>query len=273
MIDSTGTRSLYSVSQQRVRVKKGRKKVTVMRILSRSLFRGALSVVLGLGGFVAALSAQGDMRGHWSGAVETHDGSMAMEVDLDKTASGWIGSITIPARGTSGLPLDGITFAEGKGSFHLPGGPEPVGFTGILSADGKALEGTFAAGPQSLPLRLTRTGDAKVELPKPSPAVAPEFVGSWEGTINFGTPLRIVLTISNGKDGAEARAVSLDQGNAQIPVNAVTQKDAKLTLDVKAASGSYEGEINKEGTEINGTWTQRGLSTALLLKKGAAPAR
>ena len=185
------------------------------------------------------------MRGHWSGTVDTHDGSMAMEVDLDKTASGWIGSIAIPARGAAGLPLDGITFADGKGSFHLPGGPESVGFTGTLSA----------------------------ELPKFSPAVAPEFVGSWEGTIDFGTPLRIVLTISNGKDGAEARAVSLDQDNAQIRVSGVTQKGTKLTLDVKVVGGGYEGEMNKESTEIDGTRTQLGMTTPLLLKKAAAQAK
>jgi hypothetical protein len=230
-------------------------------------------VLLGLSASLGVLWAQSDMRGHWSGAVETHDGSMAMEVDLDKTASGWIGSIAVPARGTSGLPLEGITFADGKGSFHLPGGQEAVGFTGTLSADGKALEGTFTAGPQSLPLKLARTGEPRVELPKASPAAAPEFLGTWEGTINFDTPLRIVLTISNGKDGAEARAVSVDQGNAQIRVSAVTQKGTKLTLDVKAVGGGYEGAMNKESTEIHGTWTQGGMTTPLLLKKAAASAK
>jgi hypothetical protein len=89
----------------------------------------------------------------------------------------------------------------------------------------------------------------------------------------MGTPQRIVLTISNGKDGAEARAVSLDQGNAVIRVSAVTQKGTKLSLDVKVVSGGYEGEMNKEGTEINGTWTQQGLTTPLLLKKAAAQAK
>jgi hypothetical protein len=232
-----------------------------------------LSVLLGSGASVGVLLAQNDMRGHWSGAVDTHDGSMVIEVDLDKTANGWIGSLTIPARGSSGLSLDGITFADGKGSFHVPGGPESAGFTGTLSADGKTLEGAFTAGPQSLPLKLTRTGEAKVELPKSSPAVAPEFVGRWEGTVKFDVPLRIVLTISNGKDGAEAGVVSLDQGNARIRVNAVTQTGTKLSLDVKAVGGSYEGEINKENTEINGTWTQMGLTTSLLLKKAAAPAK
>ena len=219
------------------------------------------------------LSAQNDMRGHWSGTVDSQVGAVAIEVDLDKTANGWIGSVSIPAQGASGIPLDGITFADGKGAFHFKGGPQAPGFAGTLSADGKTLDGTFGAGPQSFPLKLNRTGEAKVELPKASAAVAAEFVGTWEGTINFGAPLRVVLTISNGKDGAEAQIVSLDQGNAQIPVSAITQKGTKLTLEVKAVGGGYEGEMNKESTQIDGTWTQVGMGTPLLLKKAAAPAK
>jgi hypothetical protein len=213
------------------------------------------------------------MRGHWSGNIDSPNGSVAMEVDLDKTASGWIGSMSIPAQNASGIPLEAITFTDGKASFHMKGAPGAPGFTGTLSADGKTLDGAFAAGPQSIPLKLARTGDPKVELPKPSPAVSAEFLGSWEGAIQFGATLHVVLTISNGKDGAEAQMVSLDQGNAQIPVSSITQKGTKLTLDVKAVGGGYEGEMNKENTQIDGTWTQVGMSTPLILKKAAATAR
>jgi hypothetical protein len=198
---------------------------------------------------------------------------MAMEVDLDKTATGWIGSVSIPAQGASGIPLDGIALTDGKASFHFKGDPEAPGFTGTLTVDGKTLDGTFAAGPRSVPLKLNRTGEAKVELPKASPAVAAPFLGTWEGTVNFGVALRIMLTISNGKEGAEAQMVSLDQGNAQIPVSAITQKGTKLSLEVKAVGGGYEGEINAEGAEINGNWTQLGMGTPLLLKRTAAQAK
>jgi uncharacterized protein len=220
-----------------------------------------------------AVSAQNDIRGHWSGSIDTPAGPLVMEVDLDKTASGWIGSVSVPAQNATGIPLGSIAFADGKASFVLKGGPGNPGYSGVLSPDGKTLDGTFSQGPQSLPLKLTRTGEAKVELPKASPPVAAEFVGTWEGGINFGMPLRLTLTISNGKDGAEAVMVSLDQGNSQIPVSAILQKGTKLTLDVKAVGGTYEGEINNEGTEINGTWTQFGNGTPLLLKKSAAPAK
>ena len=218
----------------------------------------------------AAASAQTDMKGHWSGSVETPGGTLAMEVDLDKTANGWIGSISIPAQGASGLPLEAVSFNDGKGAFHIKGAPGDPGFVGTLSADGKSLDGQFSAGPTSLPLKFTRTGEAKVTIPKVSPATAAEFLGTWEGTIQSGPGLRVVLTISNGKAGAEAQLRSPDQGNVTIPVAAVTQNGTKLTLEVNAVGGGYEGEINKEGTQLNGTWTQMGNSIPLLFTKTAA---
>lgn len=217
------------------------------------------------------LSAQNDMRGHWSGSIETPGGTLAMEVDLDKAASGWIGSVSIPAQGATGVPLDAISFQDGKGSFHFKGIPGDPTFAGTLSADGKMLDGIFSQGPASLQLKLARTGTAKVETPKTSPAFAPEFAGAWEGTIQAGPGLRVMLTIANGSAGAEVQMVSVDQGNAQIPVSAVLQRGTKLTLQVNAVGGGYEGDINKEGTELNGTWTQRGNSVALQFKKAAKP--
>jgi hypothetical protein len=220
-----------------------------------------------------ALSAQSDIRGHWSGTIDTPAGAVGMEVDLDKTASGWIGSLSIPAQGASGLPLEAISFQDGKGSFKIKGGPGDPGFIGTLSADGKVMDGNFTQGPASIPLKLTRTGEPKIEVPKPSPPVAAEFLGTWEGAIDFGATLHVTLKISNGKDGGEALMVSPDQGNAQIPVATITQTGTKLSLNVKAVGGGYEGEISQDGTQITGTWTQLGMSTPLIFKKAAAPAK
>jgi hypothetical protein len=222
-------------------------------------------------GCATFLSAQSDMRGHWSGSLDTPNGSLGIEVDLDKTATEWIGSISIPLQNASGLPLDAISFADGRGTFRIKGAPGDPTFAGTLSADGKTLDGQLTQGPATLPLKLSRTGEAKVDVPKPSPPVTSEFLGRWEGTIDFGMPLRVVLTISNGKNGAEALLVSLDQGNAQIPVTAVTQAGKKLTLQVNAVGGAYEGEIDTTGSQLNGTWTQLGNSTQLNLKKAVAP--
>jgi len=214
-----------------------------------------------------AASAQSDMKGHWSGSLDTPGGTLVMEVDLDKMANVWVGSISIPAQGASGLPLEGVSFSDGKGAFHIKSAPGDPSFAGALSADGKSLDGTFTQGPASLPMKFSRTGEANVTIPKVSPAIAAEFLGTWEGTIDAGPGLRVVLTILNGKAGAEAQMMSPDQGNAAIPVGAVTQKGTKLMLEVNAIGGGYEGEINKEGTQLKGTWTQMGNSIELIFHK------
>ncbi len=213
---------------------------------------------------------QNDMRGHWTGSIDVPQvGPIGFEFDLDEAASGWIGTLSIPLQGASGIPLDAIAFADGKGSFRLKGAPGDPTYTGTLSADGKTLDGTLTQQGQSIPLKLTRTGEAKVEMPKASPAVAAQFVGKWEGTVDFGQPLRLVLNISNEADGAHATLVSLDQGNAQIPVTTIGQQDTKLSLIVKAVGGDYEGELNAQGDEIKGTWSQMGNGVPLVLKKAA----
>jgi hypothetical protein len=103
--------------------------------------------------------------------------------------------------------------------------------------------------------------------PQRSPALASEFLGTWEGTLKVGQPLQFVLKMANDERGASAVLVSPDQGGAEIPVSTIAQKDARLVLLVKAIGGEYRAEINPGGTELNGTWSQSGVDLPLKLKK------
>jgi predicted esterase len=106
---------------------------------------------------------------------------------------------------------------------------------------------------------------------KRSPAVAKEFLGTWEGSlVGEGQQLRFVLKVTNDEGGASAVVISPDQGGgAEIPVTTIEQKHAKLTLLVMATGvgGEYRGEINKDGTELNGRWSQSGKDLPLNLKR------
>jgi hypothetical protein len=221
---------------------------------------------------VAAIpvSAQDGCRGHWSGSVEVPQQSLAMEVDLDRTSSGWVGAIGIPAQNSSGIPLESISFTDGKCTFRIKGVPGEPTFKGGLSEDGKSMSGTFSQGAGSFPFKFTRTGDAKIEPEKKSPEVAKEFVGSWEGALEAGQTLRLVLKIANENGASKAVLVSLDQGGVEIPVSSIEQKDLNLKLEVKMVGGGYEAALNKEGTELSGTWTQAGNSMPLKLAKTGA---
>jgi hypothetical protein len=214
-----------------------------------------------------SISAQDGPRGHWSGSVEVPGQSLAMEVDLDHVTSGWIGSVSIPAQNASGIPLDAISFTNGKCTFHIKGAPGDPTFVGTLSPDGKTMAGDLTQGPGKFPFKFARAGEPRVEVAMSSPPLAKEYLGDWEGTLDAGQALRLILKMSNDAGGAKAVLVSVDQGGAEIPVSAIEQKNSKLTLGIKAIDGQYQAEINKEGSELNGTWTQGGNDLPLKLRK------
>ncbi len=87
---------------------------------------------------------------------------------------------------------------------------------------------------------------------------AGSLVGDWKGTLNAGgSQLHLVLHVTKAEDGKLGATLdSVDQGANGIPVSAIAVKDDKFNMAVDAVHGKYEGVVNKEATEIKGTWTQ-----------------
>lgn len=203
--------------------------------------------------------------GNWK---TPNGGALNFEVDLDKTAKGWIGSITIPEQGVSGLALQAVTFEDGTITFGLlKSGDNPPVVKGQLSDDGKSIVGNFMQAGRSIPITLKRTGEAKVAVPKASPAVSKELIGKWEGTLEAGQSLRLALNIANNKDGSLATLTSIDQGNVEIPVSSVEQKDGKVLVKIPMINGGFEGKLNKEATSLTGEWIQNGTNSPLTFTK------
>ena len=103
--------------------------------------------------------------------------------------------------------------------------------------------------------------------------LAQDIAGDWQGTLNAeGAELRLVLHLTKASDGSlKATLDSIDQPGANgIPVNSVTLKDSKLSLEVAAVHGTYEGKVAADGKTITGTWTQ-GQDLPLEFKRAAAP--
>ena len=80
-----------------------------------------------------------------------------------------------------------------------------------------------------------------------------------------GQTLHLILKVENRDDGAHATLTSVDQGGVEIPVTSISQKDAKVTLEVKNVGGHFEGDL-KNATELDGTWSQNGNDMPLKLK-------
>jgi dipeptidyl aminopeptidase/acylaminoacyl peptidase len=100
------------------------------------------------------------------------------------------------------------------------------------------------------------------------------FEGSWHGTLDAGgTKLRIVLFVTKSDAGVfTGKFDSLDQG-ASIPIDTITVNNEAVRLEIKSASIVYEGVLNKERTELAGTFTQGGQPFQLTFKRdNQAPA-
>ena len=94
------------------------------------------------------------------------------------------------------------------------------------------------------------------------------LAGSWLGKIDVGAmSLRMVFNIKiNDKDSLTATADSPDQGAKGIPLGRVILSGEKLTIQAQNILGEYNGTI-KNDTTIDGTWTQRGQTYPLNIKK------
>jgi hypothetical protein len=85
-----------------------------------------------------------------------------------------------------------------------------------------------------------------------------QVAGDWKGTLSAGSvQLRLILHVTSAKNGSlTATLDSVDQGVYGIPVTTVTLSDSKFSLVADAVHGTYEGTVNKDASEIDGTWSQ-----------------
>ncbi len=98
----------------------------------------------------------------------------------------------------------------------------------------------------------------------------PRVIGTWQGMLSngMGGQIRVVLKVDRTAEGAlHATMDSPDQNAAGIPVAKIAVEEPKVTLDVAAVGGSYEGTLDPQKDEISGTWKQNGLALPLVLKK------
>jgi len=86
---------------------------------------------------------------------------------------------------------------------------------------------------------------------------AQSIVGQWQGTLQAGKPLRVVLKVSNGTgDKLQAYVISVDQSPDWTPVTTISMTHGELDYSIAMIQGKYHGKLSDDGSRINGTWTQ-----------------
>ncbi|HEY2470396.1 MAG TPA: hypothetical protein VGI45_21555 [Terracidiphilus sp.] len=226
-------------------------------------------------------SSQANLAGDWTGTLEADgntmhvawhlavapDGALTSTLDnIDQNIYGIkVKSTTIKGSDIA-LSVDDDIQVNGQES-HVRGS-----FAGTVAAGGKEATGTWTQDEPAQPPVAVHFVHSQQAAPAASGTSAstsePSVVGDWAGTLEAGGgQLRLVLHITAAKDGTlTATLDSIDQGANGIPVKTATFKDGKLSLDVAAVNGTYEGTVNKDASEIAGNWTQ-GQTLALNFKR------
>jgi len=191
-------------------------------------------------------------------------------------------------------------------SVQINGEPVQVvgSYVGTVSADATAVTGIWSQSePQEPPAQLdmkhvqvkTETDPATppappapspapapapmpAPAPGPAPSPAPEMqqlsvAGDWQGTLAAGpVQLRLILHIKAAADGSlSGNLDSVDQGALGLPVSGIAVKDLSFGFNVDIVHGSYAGTVSRDGSGIEGTWTQ-GMPMPLNFKRAAAQA-
>jgi hypothetical protein len=97
--------------------------------------------------------------------------------------------------------------------------------------------------------------------------------GTWEGTLTAGQgKLRLIVDISKAADGLYVGSLnSVDQG-AKMPIDTIQVTGDTVRFELKPISGTFEGSLNADKTQLKGTWTQLGRPLPLELTRAAKPA-
>jgi hypothetical protein len=106
-------------------------------------------------------------------------------------------------------------------------------------------------------------------LPSRTMASDTPIVGNWEGTLDPGAQpkKKIVVHISAAQDGSLSGTIDYpDQDTSGILITAITYKEPILHFE-STGTGSYDGTMNKDNSEITGTWKQGAAGVSLILKR------
>lgn len=233
-----------------------------------------LALLVALGGLPTVYARQpATPAGHWEGAITLPGTALAVRVDLEGAKEGaWAGTIDIPVQSLRGFKLGDVTVKDATVSFAMPGVPGDPKFSGSLAADAKTIAGDFSQGGQTFPFKLERK-------PRPAPRTGETpakgvpgkgVVGYWQGSLKPSPilELRLVLEITNAAGGAFSGVmISVDQGNARLPLTSLTEKSGAVHLEVASVGGTFDGKLSADGSEISGDWKQGGNTLPLVFKR------
>lgn len=83
-----------------------------------------------------------------------------------------------------------------------------------------------------------------------------DISGDWQGTLQAGRSLRLILQIAKTDKGWSAKMYSIDQGGQPINASSVSLDGSTFKYSIDLIGGTYQGTLSADGNSIAGNWTQ-----------------
>lgn len=97
-------------------------------------------------------------------------------------------------------------------------------------------------------------------------AQAQDLMGNWQGTLDVGRGIRVVLKVSKAPDGSwKGSAYNVDQPGSPIAMSAISLQGSDVTFAIKQIEMTYLGTMSPDHTSITGKMTQGGQPHTLNL--------
>ena len=138
------------------------------------------------------------------------------------------------------------------------------GFHSVLRVNPKARFARVELVNQSAAVVRQQSVVTKIEGP-----LAP-LVGTWKGLLVAGPKIKLRLewvVEETPKGDLRCQLFSPDQHDQPIPVNKATLSERRLSFEVGAVGGRFEGTLNEAGDILDGTWSQGPNTLPLRLKR------
>jgi len=90
-----------------------------------------------------------------------------------------------------------------------------------------------------------------------------DITGNWQGTLQAGKGLRIVMKITKDDGRLKGVSYSIDQGGQPIPITSITVQGTSVNFAIKSLDVTYVGTLNPDGNTISGNQTQGGQTNVL----------
>ena len=92
---------------------------------------------------------------------------------------------------------------------------------------------------------------------------AKDLSGNWQGTLQAGSGLRIVMKVKKADGKLTAVSYSIDQGGQSIGISAISLQGMAVNFTIKPLDVTYVGTLSSDGNSISGNQTQGGQTHTL----------